>query len=554
MKKEIIFCNKTDIGKVREKNEDYYGYFSTPHGELFIVADGMGGYAGGEIASTMAVDIISEYVKKYKGDNLKEMLENAIQLANKKIYQKSLEDTRFRKMGTTVVVLLIHKNKAIVAHVGDSRCYLFRKNKLIWVTKDHTKVQYMLDRKMITPEEAKRHPDRHILLQALGSEKPVNIDFNEFTLSYKDRILLCTDGLYEYIKDESMEKLIRGDIEKVCDKLVDIANEMGGADNITVQIIEYVGMKPKVRMKRILILVPVIVIAFFAGLFIRDILTKLQKEPIPMHRPIISLSSNKQSYQEGDEVKLNLKITSFSDDAIQIMLQPPTKEGWKINGLKMALNISYPQSPLTFTKGETREIELIKQNITPEDRVIKIKIVSNKFGSIDTFYSLKVAPKPKEKPEEKPKPVEKFQFVGKPEAEKITSAKAKKETIITPTDTSHIKTTETILTEKKESIPILEADTINKIEVDTSNIKAIYDKRRKKVKITVPIKNKGKKEADVLVSATTLEDSGSSKKSISPGKEEKVEINLQGSSKPEIVNIQVKMEDKEIYKKEVPIK
>ncbi len=386
LQKTIKFCNKTDLGREREHNEDYYGYFSTPNGELVIVADGMGGYGGGEIASVMAVEIISEYVKNYQGSDHKKMLDDAIQLANKKIYEKSLTADNLRKMGTTVVIALIRGNKVLVANVGDSRCYLIRNGKVVWVTKDQTKVQMMLERGWITQEEAEKHPDRHILLQAVGSDKPVDVDFNESTLATGDRLLLCSDGLSEYINNEEMGKLASGELDNVCDRLINLANQRGGSDNITVQVVEYVGaIRPTIARRKFLPLkiamgvvgiLAILILGFFVGLYVRD------KLLFPNIEHKIKFLSSRE-FTEGETAPIGIHITPNVDDIIKISVI--NQEGWRTDSLFYNLR-----------KGDTTKVWLEKSAITLADSILSLRIESLRYKSYvkDTILHLNIKSKP----------------------------------------------------------------------------------------------------------------------------------------------------------------
>lgn len=389
-KEKIMVFNQTDVGRERQNNEDYYGYFSTPFGELIIVADGMGGYGGGEVASVMTVNIISEYVKTYKGTDTRRMLDEAVQLANKRIYAKSQEDERLRKMGTTVVIALIKGNKALIAHIGDSRCYHWRNGRIIWVTKDHTKVQAMLDRKWITPEEAQKHPDRHIILQAVGSNKPLDVEFNELILNSGDRLLLCTDGLSEYVTNAELGNLMLGNIDNVCERLIKIANERGGGDNITVQVVEYTGKAefafivrrfPLLKILAVTVGLLVIILgAFFVCVYFRNILHLKKIE--------YKISIKKQDKLTEDEsAAVQIELKSSVDDSIKIVVI--NQNGWRTESLSYKLQ-----------KDKPKTIWLEKPKITMDDSIIKLRVNSllHKENK-DTTIRFMIDPRPPSQPD-----------------------------------------------------------------------------------------------------------------------------------------------------------
>ncbi len=230
----------TDLGKVRKNNED--NFFVDLEGGLFMVADGMGGHRGGEVASEMAVKIISEHIKQNLPlDALKEdifkVLEEAIIRANKEIKEKADKNNALKGMGTTVIVALIRGEKLYLSHVGDSRAYIIREEKITQLTEDHSIVMQMVKAKMITLDEAKRHPLKHMLSQAVGTSAHLVLDSKEIEFKKGDYLLLCTDGLTDMVTDEEILSIVLkngDDVEKACQELVDIANKNGGKDNITV--------------------------------------------------------------------------------------------------------------------------------------------------------------------------------------------------------------------------------------------------------------------------------------------------------------------------------
>lgn len=255
----IISSGYTDKGLIRKINEDnWYVNEPSPISKAFyaIVADGMGGHNAGEVASNMATITISEYINKHYTDNLsydslKSMLIKAIEESNKKILKESISSKEKIGMGTTLIMCFITNDKAIVTHVGDSRLYLIRNNKIHRMTKDHSLVAQLIDEGKITEKEALNHPQKNVITRAIGTEPTVEIDIYEFGLTDGDIILLCTDGLSNMVSDEEIISSISSSENVIIapKNLVDLANKKGGADNITAVILKYADILHKVEGK-----------------------------------------------------------------------------------------------------------------------------------------------------------------------------------------------------------------------------------------------------------------------------------------------------------------
>ena len=244
-KLSIQIGNHSDKGMVRETNQDSFGSAKTDWGELFVVADGMGGHKGGEIASKITVDALCNSFKSEKVSNPLSFLNESIINADLQVKENAEEKPELKGMGTTVVALIVKDGKAFYAHVGDSRIYLFRHKKALQLTKDHSYVQQLVDEGTITPKEAEDHPMKNRILQAIGGEK-TKPDLNSETLYQDDILLLCTDGLSgEVSADEMWENVKSSKPMDACKTLVDLANERGGPDNSTVIIVRIEkGPKP----------------------------------------------------------------------------------------------------------------------------------------------------------------------------------------------------------------------------------------------------------------------------------------------------------------------
>jgi protein phosphatase len=244
----------SDVGRKRSANED--SYFADPELKLFVVADGMGGHAAGEVASRIAVDAIYDFIQftnhdkditwPYEFDEALSMggnrLKTAIQTAHAKVLESTGNKKELQGMATTVVSLLFEDGKTQVAHVGDSRAYLVRSGKLIQLTSDHSWVNEQLRSGAITSTQARNHPYRNIVTRALGGPNPVDVDVSEEEMQDGDILLLCSDGLNTMITDEDILTIISEnpeDIEKACQVLIDRANQNGGEDNVTAILVRY---------------------------------------------------------------------------------------------------------------------------------------------------------------------------------------------------------------------------------------------------------------------------------------------------------------------------
>lgn len=235
----------SDIGKAREINQDYY---SIPKPEdnlqLFILADGMGGYNGGEIASSLATTSVKSYIEnnfekiEHNKEAILEMIKNAIEYANMVVFEKSKQEPNLEGMGTTLDICFIYNNKVYVGHVGDSRVYRIRGEVIRKLTKDHSYVQQLVEDGKITREEAEHHPKKNMLLKALGCTAYVEPDLRARNIENGDILLMCSDGLTNMVEEKEIYRVVKENSETAAKVLVDLANEAGGYDNITVVIIK----------------------------------------------------------------------------------------------------------------------------------------------------------------------------------------------------------------------------------------------------------------------------------------------------------------------------
>ncbi|NIP39362.1 MAG: Stp1/IreP family PP2C-type Ser/Thr phosphatase [Candidatus Dadabacteria bacterium] len=254
----FISYGNSDVGRVRTNNEDSYLYktFSikdngAPDAFLMVVADGMGGHAAGEVASAKVIEELDNNIDVESLENLPYILKEIIAEANEKIFQISAENSDLNGMGTTCTAMIYYNEQVHLAHVGDSRAYLIREKEISRLSKDHTVVQELLEAGTITEEKARTIPERNILLRAVGTSQQLEVDvYPPLDAVGGDIFLLCSDGLTEYLYEEEIQETIASfPLENVCDELIRIANDRGGADNITVQL-AMLREKNKIRKAR----------------------------------------------------------------------------------------------------------------------------------------------------------------------------------------------------------------------------------------------------------------------------------------------------------------
>jgi protein phosphatase len=254
MDMELSAHGATHVGRQRQHNEDAFLVESTA--KLFLVADGMGGHAAGEIASRIAVDSISEFILHTKEDDgtwphaydehytrTTNRLMAALRMANQRVLEAMKKDARLRGMGTTVVACMADDEKMSVAHVGDSRAYLIRNGQLSRITNDHSWVFEQVQAGMLTEAEAEKHPLRNVITRALGGALQVTPDASEISAQPGDVFLLCSDGLTGMVPENEILRVVTAnasDLPKACQQLIDAANERGGLDNVTAVLVRTV--------------------------------------------------------------------------------------------------------------------------------------------------------------------------------------------------------------------------------------------------------------------------------------------------------------------------
>ena len=228
----FAFGDRTDVGRGRPENED--SLLVDPDDGLYAVADGMGGHRAGEVASATAIDALKT---AYLGG---QRLDQAVGAANAAVFARAAEDAALRGMGTTLTAIALHDSTAEFGHVGDSRAYLMRDGNVTQVTEDHSLVEQLVREGRLTPEEAQNHPQRAIITRALGVDPNVAVDTYRIDLRPGDRLMICSDGLTNMLSDDTIAQTLRrhADPQQAADTLVDMANQAGGDDNITVILLD----------------------------------------------------------------------------------------------------------------------------------------------------------------------------------------------------------------------------------------------------------------------------------------------------------------------------
>jgi protein phosphatase len=298
----INYFGASDIGLVRTENQDCFGKFPKDNlnmyqlkGVLFIVADGMGGHSDGKEASQTAVDVVSREYYSFASEVIASALLYAFKTANFKINQSSQESLQFRKKGTTCSALVLENDKAHIAHVGDSKVYKIFDGNIIQFTNDHTEVGEMVRKKIISEEEAKNHPSKSVLVRAMGIESDLEVDLIEnILITNGDCFVLCSDGLAKVTPEEIKQIVLSNSEEESCKKLISLANERGGHDNVTVQVIKIIGSnveeiaqsKPDVKHNNIklyftfILIIIITLIALFGLVYQKEIMRFFSAKPI----------------------------------------------------------------------------------------------------------------------------------------------------------------------------------------------------------------------------------------------------------------------------------
>ena len=228
----------TDVGRRRENNQDQL--LVDEQRDVYAIADGMGGHAAGEVASSIAIQALAETIKDASEEEANQFLVDAFQEGNRRICESVLARGEWRGMGTTIVALVRRDDRVIIGHVGDSRSYVLRDGALVQLTDDHSWVAEQVRMGLLTNEEAHKHPMRNIVTRAMGNRLELEVDVSEQPIHPGDVFLLCSDGLNSMLGDEQISEILsrhQDDPVEACRALIDAANEHGGDDNITVIVL-----------------------------------------------------------------------------------------------------------------------------------------------------------------------------------------------------------------------------------------------------------------------------------------------------------------------------
>ncbi len=246
-KSSFTVAERSDVGRRRTENQDAVAHLHLPNDGLFtVVCDGMGGYSGGEIASNLTIEALTDYFAStpisWKDEPLWHLY-HAFQRANDKIWEYKKTHPKQKQMGTTSVAMLCVDQFAYIAHIGDSRLYLLRDDTLIRLTRDHSMIQELIDQGKLQEKDANEHPQSNVILRVLGHFEKLDVEFHPHPIPLQkgDRFLLCSDGLLRMTSDDTLLYYLQhySDPQLACDELIELANNAGGKDNITVQIIDY---------------------------------------------------------------------------------------------------------------------------------------------------------------------------------------------------------------------------------------------------------------------------------------------------------------------------
>ncbi|MDO8262169.1 MAG: Stp1/IreP family PP2C-type Ser/Thr phosphatase [Gallionella sp.] len=247
------FCAQTDPGRIRENNEDAVAFDDATH--VAVLADGMGGYNAGEIASGMATAFIKTELARWLSEagphaqagQVRRAIEICVDNANRSVFNASHANPQYSGMGTTLVLAVFQGATLLLGHVGDSRCYRWRGNQLVQITRDHSLLQEQMDAGLLTREQAATSPNKNLVTRALGVETEVALEVNEYSVEAGDVYLMCSDGLSDMMDDAAIAQILQNgsSLDQMAGELVSTANEKGGRDNITVLLTQVANKQEK---------------------------------------------------------------------------------------------------------------------------------------------------------------------------------------------------------------------------------------------------------------------------------------------------------------------
>ena len=393
---------KDVIGNVRKAQEDSHDIAAlTPNGDVFVVCDGMGGHVGGKQASSIAVKSIIEYLKKERYPQPIQALNDALQFANMQIIGYANEHPELKGMGTTACIVLLQDSEAYIAHVGDSRIYLYlgKEKQLHRITKDHSFVQTLVDAGQITDEEAEHHPNKNRILKALGIKPDLAPSFDRIQPKNGDVFLICSDGLSGMISDSTLRDVLMQNtvVENKGETLVNLALEAGGLDNITLELVQIANsphsksvfrshnptcakFQTHSKSRSIILTVAVTVFATLLCLFIlykhtvkgieNQIVTT--KAEITKIDGLISVNSSKINESEQNITKLTTQYQSDISIIEDAAIRKQRQENY--NAQNQMLKDELIKAKKEITKNNTRRDSLIQAYETDSIRLDNIKL------------------------------------------------------------------------------------------------------------------------------------------------------------------------------------
>lgn len=396
---ELSFSCLTDRGQVREKNEDHFGYLlpdflgnDNSTGCLFAIADGIGGYPLGEFSSKTAIEMLIESFKQFSGDFGLEKIKQTIDSINTNLHNYGYEQVG-GPIGTTLSFLVFDEDHIEITHLGDCRIYRIRDKAITQLTRDHTQIQGEIDRGEITPEEAKNHPFKSRIYRSLGPEEKADFDYNTYDLYDGDVFVLCSDGLHGSVDDEEIRDIVVNNSPSVAvHQLVELANQRGGSDNITVQVIKY---KRKRKRKPTIILLGVICL-LIALILIIPLLGKKNDEETPLPGPMIAslspspsplLSKARLIIPQGldvDSIKVFLLLNNGKKKRIKTIMRKDLAKNKKKLELPLGkYKVFYRKKGYlikisVITLGKSKEpVRLVQPNWKRPKLIVRLNVVGN---------------------------------------------------------------------------------------------------------------------------------------------------------------------------------
>lgn len=299
------------VGKGRTENQDRVTRVAIPFGDLFVVADGVGGYQGGSEAAQAAVDGFVGYLNAHGTLTLSDALQQAARRVSNDLEKRSAANQALHGMGSTVVLCVIHGSRATYAHVGDSRLYLLRNRRLQQLTRDHSVMERLISQGVLTPAQARVHPDSSVLTRALGQSADVALDIAEIALLPNDALLLCSDGLWAYAQHAEMEAIAASEnlsASAVSAALLNLALEGGGGDNISIQFIRFETLETQGRNALMLgmphnIALPAVGLALIVATAAIVMTVWNYQHPMPVHKPSVNAPSSASPTQAPEQPK-----------------------------------------------------------------------------------------------------------------------------------------------------------------------------------------------------------------------------------------------------------